>query len=130
MLATAAPPPALPALKVQSAWVASARTTRVAALSLSGVPPAARVVLRCRGGGCPFKVKAVGTQGAGRISLTRAFRHVTLRVGAALDVRVSDSSGTLLVRFIVRSGRAPAKQRSWLTSQPPPVPSGCIRTMR
>src|SRR6476646_8595823 len=47
MLATAAPAPALPAVKVDSAWVASARATSVAALSLRGVPPAAHVVLRC-----------------------------------------------------------------------------------
>src|SRR3954470_12094937 len=54
MLATPAPAPALPAVKVDSAWVASARATRVAALSLRGVPPAAHVVLRCGGSGCPF----------------------------------------------------------------------------
>jgi cell wall-associated NlpC family hydrolase len=125
MLAMAAPPPALPAVKVQSAWVASARTTRVAALSLSGVPHAARVVLGCRGGGCPFKSKAVATHGAALVSLTRAFKRVRLRVGAKLDVRVSDATGTLLVRFVMRSGKAPAKQRSWLTLQPvPPAPGG------
>ncbi|MGZ8634138.1 MAG: C40 family peptidase [Solirubrobacteraceae bacterium] len=122
MLATA---PALPAVKVHSAWVASARTTRVASLSLSGVPSAARVVLRCRGGGCPFTTRPVATGGAPRVSLTRALRHVRLRVGASVDVRVSEaSSGTLLVRFIVRSGKAPAKQRSWLALQPaPPTPA-------
>jgi cell wall-associated NlpC family hydrolase len=123
MLALALPGPALPAVKVQSAWVASARTTRVAALSLTGVPPAARVVLQCRGGGCPFRAKAVATHSAERVSLTRAFRHVRLRVGAKLDVRVSDPTGALLVRFIVRSGKAPAKQRTWLTLQQPPAPA-------
>jgi hypothetical protein len=45
MLAQAVPPPALPAVKVHSAWVASARTTRVAALSLSGVRAGARADL-------------------------------------------------------------------------------------
>ena len=113
MLATAAPAPALPALKVDSGWVASARTTRVAALSLSGLPSAARVVLRCRGGGCPFRAKTVATHGEARVSLTRSFRHVVLRPGAQLDVRVSDSTGTLLVRFRVRRGKAPVKERSW-----------------
>ncbi|MGZ4280198.1 MAG: C40 family peptidase [Solirubrobacteraceae bacterium] len=126
MLAAAAPTPALPAVKVQSAWVASARTTRVAALSLSGIPPAAHVVLRCGGGGCPFRTKAVATHGAGRVSLTRAFRHVRLRVGARIDVRVSDSTGALVVRFVVRSGRAPSKERTWVSMQgaPPPAPGG------
>ena len=38
MLALAPPPPALPAVKVDSAWVASAAATRVASLSLRGVP--------------------------------------------------------------------------------------------
>jgi hypothetical protein len=121
MLATAAPAPALPALKVDSGWVASARTTRVAALSLSGVPSAARVVLRCRGGGCPFTAKTVATHGAARVSLTRSFRHVVLRPGAQLDVRVSDSTGTLLVRFRVRRGKAPVKERSWLGAPQPIV---------
>ena len=124
MLATAAPPPALPAVKVQSAWVASARTTRVAELSLNAIPPAAQVVLRCGGGGCPFRTKAVGTHGARRVSLTRAFRHVRLRVGARLDVRVSDSTGAVVVRFVVRSGKPPTKQRTWLSlaGVPPPDP--------
>jgi cell wall-associated NlpC family hydrolase len=124
MLPAAAPAPALPTVKVQSAWVASARTTRVASLSLSGIPPAAHVVLRCGGGGCPFQTKAVATHGAGRMSLTRAFRHVRLRVGARLDVRVTDSTGALVVRFVVRSGRAPTKERTWLSVQgmPAPVP--------
>ena len=121
MLATAAPAPALPALKVDSGWVASARTTRVAALSLSGVPSAARVVLRCRGGGCPFTAKTVATHGAARVSLTRSFRHVVLRPGGQLDVRVSDSTGTLLVRFRVRRGKAPVKERSWLGAPQPIV---------
>jgi hypothetical protein len=73
MLALAPPPPALPAVKVDSAWVASPRATRVASLSLRGVPSRARV------------------------SLTRTLRRVGLRVGARLDVRVSDPTGTLLV---------------------------------
>jgi hypothetical protein len=133
MLAAPAPTPALPAVKVQSAWVASARATRVASLSLSGIPPAARVVLRCGGGGCPFRTKAVATHGAGRVSLTRAFRHVRLRVGARLDLRVSDSTGALVVRFVVRSGKTPTKERTWVSVQgapppapgaPPPVPGG------
>jgi len=123
MLATAAPAPALPAVKVDSAWVASARATRVAALSLRGVPAAAHVVLRCGGGGCPFQTKAVATHGAGRVSLTRVFRHVRLRVGARLDVRVSDSTGAVIVRFVVRSGRAPRKERTWVSLQPVPAPA-------
>ena len=122
MLAVA-PPPSLPAVKVQSAWVASARTTRVAALSLSAIPAAAHVVLRCGGGGCPFQTKAVATHGAPRVSLTRRFRHVRLRVGARLDVRVSDATGALVVRFVVRSGRAPTKERTWLSAQEPPAPT-------
>src|SRR3954469_14595519 len=72
MFATAAPAPALPAVKVQSAWVASAHATRVVALSLRGVPPAAHVVLRCGGGGCPFQTKAVATHGgAARVAHER-----------------------------------------------------------
>jgi cell wall-associated NlpC family hydrolase len=123
MLATAAPAPALPAVKVQSAWVASARTTRVASLTLRGVPSTARVVMRCRGGGCPFTAKAVATHAASRVSLTRAFKHVELRAGAQLDVRLSDATGTLLVRFRVRRGKAPVKERSWVGPPPPIVPA-------
>src|SRR6185312_11050828 len=123
MLATAPPAPALPAVKVDSAWVASARATRVAALSLRGVPPAAHVVLRCGGGGCPFETKAVVTHGAARVSLTRVLRHARLRVGARLDVRVSDSTGAVIVRFVVRSGRAPRRERTWVSLQPMPAPA-------
>jgi cell wall-associated NlpC family hydrolase len=122
MLALAPLPPALPAVKVDSAWVASARATRVTSLSLRGVPSAARVALRCQGGGCPFATKPVATDRRARVSLTPALRHVRLRVGARLDVRVSDATGTLRVRFTVRSGRAPAKQRTWLAIQAPSAP--------
>jgi cell wall-associated NlpC family hydrolase len=66
----------------------------------------------------------VATHGARRVSLTRAFRRVRLRVGARLDVRVSDSTGAIVVRFVVRSGRAPRKERTWLSllGPAPPVP--------
>ena len=97
--------------------------TRVAALSLSGVPSGARVVLRCRGGGARSRQSC--HRGAPRVSLTRAFRHVRLRVGANVDVRVSEAAhGDVAVRFIVRSGKPPAKQRSWLALQPPPPAPG------
>ena len=76
-----------------------------------------------RRGGCPFQTKAVATHGAGRVSLTRVFRRVRLRVGARLDVRVSDSTGAVVVRFVVRSGRAPRKERTWLSLQPVPAPA-------
>jgi cell wall-associated NlpC family hydrolase len=122
MLAPAPPPPALPAVKVDSAWVVSSRVTRVASLSLRGVPSGARVALRCRGGGCPFATKAVATHRRARVSLTRPLRRVSLSVGARLDVRVSDATGTLLVRFTVRSGRAPARQRTWLAIEQAPGP--------
>src|SRR3954463_711100 len=123
MLATAAPAPALPAVKFQSAWDASAHATRVVALSLRAVPPAAHVVLRCGGGGCPFQTKAVPTHGARRVSLTSVFPDVRLRVGARLDLRVSDLTGALVVRFVVRSGRAPRKERTWLSLQAVPAPA-------
>jgi cell wall-associated NlpC family hydrolase len=125
MLALAAPPPALPAVKVSTEWVVTARATRVGSLSLGGVPAAARVTLRCRGAGCPFASKAVPTHRARKVSLTRALKGARLRPGAHLDVRVSDATGTLVVRFTMRSGRAPAKQRTWLSvaEQPPPSPA-------
>ena len=111
MLALAPPPPPF-AVKVHSAWVSTAATTRVRSLSLTGVPATASVELRCRGGGCRFRSRTVATHGASRVTLTRALRRARLHPGAVLDIRLTDpAAGALIVRFTMNSGRQPTRQR-------------------
>src|SRR5262245_10095172 len=119
MIAVAPTPPALPAVKVHSAWVAGARATRVRALSLDGLPAVVRVRVRCRGGGCRFTARRGATPGLAHVSLTRQFKGARLRPGALIDLQVSDATGSLTVRFAVRRGHAPTKRRTWAADVPP-----------
>jgi cell wall-associated NlpC family hydrolase len=127
VLALAAPALAadVPDVHVDAAWSPSARFTKVTALTLTRVPAKARVELLCSGGGCHFKRKVVPMHGASRVALARSFKGARLRVGTAIQVRVSTSTGVLVVRFVMRSGKAPRKERSFLaltTGAPPPLP--------
>jgi cell wall-associated NlpC family hydrolase len=119
MIVLAPPPPALPAVKVHSAWIAGARATRVRALSLDGLPAVVGVKVRCRGGGCRFTARRVPTRGLARLSLTRQFKGARLRPGALVDLQVSDATGFLTVRFTVRRGHSPTKRRTWAPDAPP-----------
>ena len=114
-------------IHVRAAWAPSARATRVAALTLTGVPAKSRVELLCRGGGCTFTRKVVAMHGSSRVGLARAFKGARLRVGAVVQIRVTAPTlGVVLVRYTMRSGKPPRKERTWLTTStgtPPPPPS-------
>ena len=65
------------------------RFTRITSLVLSGYEPGIAVQLRCRGGGCPFKVRAVKRISGTRRSLARPVRRSSFRRGARLEVWVT-----------------------------------------
>jgi cell wall-associated NlpC family hydrolase len=113
-------------IHVRAAWAPSARATRVAALTLTGVPAKSRVELLCRGGGCTFTRKVVAVHGSSRVGLARSFKGARLRVGAVVQIRVTAPTlGVVLVRYTMRSGKAPRKERTFLATSTgtPPSPS-------
>ena len=78
---------------------------RVTSLDVQA-PPGARVQLRCRGRGCPYR-RAVG-RAAGRVSFRRVRRP--FRAGTVFEVSVT-KPGTIgkYTRFRIRRGRTPAR---------------------
>src|SRR6185312_1565547 len=59
--------------------------TRVKRLAVVGAKPGTRVVLRCRGRGCP-RARRVSVTGEGTINLKRYVRRARLRPGAVLVI--------------------------------------------
>jgi hypothetical protein len=81
--------------------------TRVKRLAVVGAMPGTRVVLRCRGRGCPRRRSVTGS---GTINLKRYVRRARLRPGAVLVVRILEPGATGRVeRFRIRDDRAPAR---------------------
>ena len=95
---------------VASAFTVKRRGVLIRKLSAGPVVAGTRIVVRCKGGGCPFRRKTVKRdQATARVNLLRLFkRQRTLRTGARLVVRVS-APGAIAKRvtFVVRAGRTP-----------------------
>jgi hypothetical protein len=84
--------------------------TRVKRLAVVGAKPGTRVVLRCRGGGCPRRVAVTG---GGTINLKRYVRRARLRPGAVLVIRILEPGAIGRVeRFRIRDDRAPLRRPS------------------
>jgi len=113
--------------QLSATWAPAKRFTVVKKLTLTRVPGDASVEVRCKGMGCPFKTKAVGTKGSSRVTLARPFRGRRLRVGTLLTIRVA-APGTmgLAVRFKMRSDRAPKRTDRRIAAGPvvDPAPPG------
>ncbi len=69
-------------------YLLSAGYTHLSALTLSNVPRAARVVLRCQGRGCPFARRGVRRSGS-RMALARLLAGRALAPGATVEVSVT-----------------------------------------
>jgi len=122
LAAPAAAAAALPDVHVAAAWAPSARFTKVTTLTLTRVPAGARVELLCSGGGCAFARRRIVMHGASRVALARMFRGTRLRAGAAVQVRVTvPATGVVLVRFVMRRGKQPRKERTFIATTPAPA---------
>jgi PKD domain-containing protein len=98
----------------------SARGTRIRSLTVS-TPPDSRVMVRCRGRGCPFRSRSWLASSRARSSDVRArasellrvrpLRGRLLRPGAVLEISVT-RSGSLgrYTRFRIRKRKAPARE--------------------
>jgi hypothetical protein len=90
---------------IDARWSVLAKYTKVLRLAVRRVPVTARVVVRCKGRGCPFK----GPRSFGRrkstVSLTKAFKNERLRVGAVIEIAISAPGRIGAVRrYRVRGG--------------------------
>jgi hypothetical protein len=100
-------PPVLPDARLVRRFRVRATHTRVKRLAVVGAEPGTRVVLRCRGRGCP---RSRSVTGSGTINLKRFVRRARLRPGAVLVVRILEPGATgRVVRFRIRDDRAPAR---------------------
>jgi hypothetical protein len=83
---------------------ASAKSTRLTRLSVTGVPAGASLVATCTGKGCPRK-KTFNSTRAGTVSLS-PFR-TTLRPGAKITIRVTKPGTTGAVKVLTIRKKKP-----------------------
>jgi hypothetical protein len=102
-------PPAVRA-KLKAAFGAGKKATTVRTLTLQKVRRGARIVITCRGGGCPFK-KVKGTAPRPRgVPLADFFGGRSLRPGAVVTVTVSAKKATgRYFAFTVARGAKPQR---------------------
>jgi len=94
---------------VQNNWTSTRTYSRITILKAKGVPAGATIETRCRGRGCPFKLRTLAVAKAGDVDLRkRYFRKSKLRVGAVLEIRVlAPNSIGKVARFTVRERKTP-----------------------
>ena len=95
---------------VSTGWLAFSAYTQVTRLTFSGIPARGKVRLRCRGGGCPFKTKALRVRNR-KASATKLLKGRRLSVGAVLEVRIT-APGTMgkVVRYRIRRRALPQRR--------------------
>jgi hypothetical protein len=92
------------------------RTTKFTRLRITGLPRSSKVVLTCRGRGCPTRRRTLRHRG-GTFDLLKALKRkrITLRPGAVLEIRVIGAGGDVeRARWTVRRNRAPRLSLSCL----------------
>ena len=98
--------PGLFGARVSSVFVWKGAVTRFTALRITGLQQAAMAQLTCAGRGCRFKRRTL-RHGGGTLNVLKKVRRLELRVGAVLQLRLTDAGATKLVRWRMRRGRAP-----------------------
>jgi hypothetical protein len=89
--------------------------SQVIFLKAFGIAPGTRVVVTCRGGGCPFKQLRDATPNHGTLDLLPAFRHRRLKAGSLLTVRFMHPHWIgKYYSFTVRGGHPPVVALSCL----------------
>jgi hypothetical protein len=96
-------------LGVSHRWLVFRRYTTVQRLTVTGIPAGAALVMRCRGGGCPFAARTLTFPTAeARRKLAKRFAGRRLRPGARIDLRITAPGWVgRIVRFTIRDEKAP-----------------------
>lgn len=108
-------------------WAPARTRTRVVQLVVNGVTKGTKVLVGCKGGGCPFKSKRF-TARRSRVQLSNLFRKAKLKPGAKLEVRLTRSNETGKVfRYVTRAGNPAKAPKKIVLCLPPGVskPSRC-----
>ena len=127
--ATTPPPPDTPskspppAPKVSASWKAGKTVTTLRSLKVSGLPKGAKLVVRCKGRGCPLSSKSLSVGSAGPRDLTSLINTTKmvggkrrtvvakLRNGAVVTVQVSvPGRAAQVVAFTMRAGKQPTRR--------------------
>jgi hypothetical protein len=74
---------------VSNFWTVNRRFGRLQRLVVNDVPTGATVTVTCRGNGCPFKSRRFTRNRRGQAVATKAFGGKRLRIGAAVQVRIT-----------------------------------------
>jgi len=92
---------------VAYAWLFSAGYTRATELTVSKVPAGGKVVVICRGVGCPF-AKKVFPRKSSKLKLASSLAGSHLHPGTTLTLEITARNEVgKVVRFTIRSGRQP-----------------------
>jgi predicted NUDIX family NTP pyrophosphohydrolase len=94
--------------RIGHVWAYNARGTTLVRLIVKDLPAAARIALRCRGAGCPFRRTVVKPRRGRRAVLTGRFRGARLAPGTVVEIRITapDAIGKVS-RFTIRSNDVP-----------------------
>jgi hypothetical protein len=94
-------------------WRVNGSVTRVRRLELRNAPNGARVVLRCKGRGCPFKraIRRTVPRDLAPVRFTRRFKRARLRPGARVTMAVTAAGFTGRTwTYKVKRGELPASK--------------------
>jgi len=97
---------------VSNQWAVARNSARLRTLVVHNAPRGARIVLTCKGGGCPIKKarRRTVSRELQRIVLHRGFRRARLRVGTRLRLRIT-AAGTIgrTYTYVVKRGAPPTR---------------------
>jgi hypothetical protein len=92
---------------LRAKWKLGEAGTAVRRLILTRLPSGAKLRVRCRGAGCPFSQKRLGSS-RGQAKLTRLFAKSVLKPGALIELRIDVPGMTPeVIQIKMRSGRKP-----------------------
>ena len=111
---------------VVNRWAVFPDFTRVLQLRVSGTGAKPKVVVLCKGGGCPFAKKSFKVRKPSKpLKLEGAFKGRSLQPGARVEVRVQRSQMIAkVVRYTIRDGKGP-KSRTLCLAPGKKKPKAC-----
>ncbi|HEY7629733.1 MAG TPA: Ig-like domain-containing protein [Thermoleophilaceae bacterium] len=100
------------AAKLSSGFKLKGKNTLVRKLVLSGLPAGAKVKMRCKGHGCPFRSKSFKPS-HGKVNLAKAFKGRKLAKGAKIEIDVMlPGASKQVFKLSTRSGKKPLVKSS------------------
>jgi hypothetical protein len=88
-------------------WRAHGSRIELRSLRLTGLASGSRVIVSCKGPGCPFKRRKARVSG-GKAQLAGAFHHRPLRQGTRIELQITaPGSAPRTIRITIRAHRKP-----------------------